>query len=90
MQVPCPLFAQAPISLTQFIIIIIDGILNKEFAKVLAQGSGSVHGIDSSDAMIQSAKELCKDEKNATFEGSSTINIIIHYYYWLVSQKSNK
>ncbi|KAF5680815.1 hypothetical protein FHETE_203 [Fusarium heterosporum] len=37
-----------------------DGILNAEFAKILAQGTGSMHGIDSSDSMIQAARELCK------------------------------
>lgn len=47
----------------------LDGILNVEFAKVLATGTGSVHGIDSSPAMIEAARELCKDSKNATFEG---------------------
>ncbi|CEJ88825.1 hypothetical protein VHEMI04853 [[Torrubiella] hemipterigena] len=46
----------------------LDGILNAEFAKVLANGTGSVHGIDSSPAMIDAARELCKDSKNATFE----------------------
>lgn len=48
---------------------IIDGILNIEFAKVLAQGNGSVHGIDSSPAMIDAAKKLCQDTPQATFEG---------------------
>jgi ubiquinone/menaquinone biosynthesis C-methylase UbiE len=45
-----------------------DGILNVEFAKILAQGSGSMHGIDSSPSMIEAARELCKDAKNSTFE----------------------
>ncbi|KAJ3473158.1 hypothetical protein NLG97_g10482 [Lecanicillium saksenae] len=45
-----------------------DGILNLEFAKALAQGKGTIHGIDSSAAMIDAAKELCKDHPNATFE----------------------
>ncbi|KAJ4164315.1 hypothetical protein LMH87_005992 [Akanthomyces muscarius] len=45
-----------------------DGILNLEFAKVLSQGKGSIHGIDSSAAMIEAAKELCKEHPNATFE----------------------
>lgn len=52
-----------------------DGILNADFAKVLAQGSGHVHGIDSSPAMIEAAKELCKDSPNATFEGE---NLYMH------------
>ncbi|KAJ6785750.1 hypothetical protein PWT90_04840 [Aphanocladium album] len=45
-----------------------DGILNLEFAKVLAQGKGTIHGIDSSAAMIDAAKALCKEYPNATFE----------------------
>ncbi|OAA73854.1 methyltransferase [Cordyceps fumosorosea ARSEF 2679] len=45
-----------------------DGVLNLEFAKVLSQGKGSIHGIDSSAAMISAAKELCKEYPNATFE----------------------
>ncbi|KAF4457940.1 hypothetical protein F53441_195 [Fusarium austroafricanum] len=45
-----------------------DGILNAEFSKILAQGSGSMHGIDSSASMIQAARELCKDSKNSSFD----------------------
>ncbi|KAM3561307.1 hypothetical protein ARSEF4850_003288 [Beauveria asiatica] len=45
-----------------------DGILNLEFAKVLSQGKGTIHGIDSSAAMINAAKDLCKEHPNATFE----------------------
>lgn len=45
-----------------------DGILNADFAKILAQGNGSMLGIDSSASMIDSARELCKDAKNSTFE----------------------
>ncbi|KAF5689492.1 WSS1-like protein [Fusarium circinatum] len=45
-----------------------DGILNAEFAKILAQGSGSMHGIDSSASMIEAARELCKDSQNSTFD----------------------
>ncbi|CAH0056702.1 unnamed protein product [Clonostachys solani] len=45
-----------------------DGILDVEFSKVLAQGTGSLYGIDSSEAMIKAAKELCKDTTNTTFE----------------------
>jgi hypothetical protein len=47
-----------------------DGILNLEFGKLLAQGKGSVHGVDKSAAMIKSAQELCKDRPNCTFEGT--------------------
>lgn len=45
-----------------------DGILNLEFAKVLSEGKGSIHGIDSSAAMIVAARDLCKEHPNATFE----------------------
>ncbi|KAF5721284.1 WSS1-like protein [Fusarium globosum] len=45
-----------------------DGILNAEFAKILAQGSGSMHGVDSSASMIEAARELCKGSQNATFD----------------------
>lgn len=47
----------------------VDGILNLDFAKFLAEGTGSVHGIDSSAKMIASARDLCKDYNNCTFEG---------------------
>lgn len=50
--------------------LVTDGILNAEFAKILAQGNGSMVGIDSSASMIDSARELCKDSKNSTFEGA--------------------
>ncbi|KFA67187.1 hypothetical protein S40285_10288 [Stachybotrys chlorohalonatus IBT 40285] len=45
-----------------------DGVLDAEFSKVLAQGAGTLHGIDSSESMIQSARELCADAPNCTFE----------------------
>ncbi|KAJ3510480.1 hypothetical protein NM208_g15524 [Fusarium decemcellulare] len=45
-----------------------DGILNADFAKILAQGSGSMHGVDSSASMIEAAQERCKDSRNSTFE----------------------
>ena len=51
----------------------VDGILNLEFGKLLAQGKGSVHGVDSSAAMIQSAQELCKDMPNCTFDGTDLL-----------------
>ncbi|KAK1993820.1 methyltransferase domain-containing protein [Colletotrichum falcatum] len=34
-----------------------DGVLDVEFGKVLAQGTGSLHGIDASPAMISAAKK---------------------------------
>lgn len=48
-----------------------DGILNVEFAKLLAQGTGTQHGIDSSASMIETARELSKEFSNTTFEGPS-------------------
>ncbi|OAR01676.1 hypothetical protein LLEC1_06415, partial [Akanthomyces lecanii] len=50
-----------------------DGILNLDFAKVLSQGKGSIHGIDSSAAMIDAAKDRCKEHPNATFEGKRLV-----------------
>ena len=44
--------------------------MDLELAKILAQGKGSVHGIDGSDAMIAAANELCKEAPNCTFEGT--------------------
>jgi hypothetical protein len=55
--------------------VCVDGILNIEFGKLVAQGKGSIHGIDSSAAMIKSAQELCKDVPTCTFEG---LLLIIH------------
>lgn len=52
-----------------------DGILNAEFAKVLAQGTGSQVGVDSSAAMIEASRQLCKDDKNSTFESASLHSI---------------
>lgn len=47
-----------------------DGVLDAEFSKIVAQGSGSVYGIDKSEAMIKAARELCKDTSKTTFEGT--------------------
>jgi ubiquinone/menaquinone biosynthesis C-methylase UbiE len=55
-------------------LVLADGILNLEFAKVLSQGKGSIHGIDSSASMIDASKKLCKDFPNATFEGAFCIH----------------
>jgi ubiquinone/menaquinone biosynthesis C-methylase UbiE len=59
-----------------------DGILNLEFGKLVAQGNGAVHGIDSSAAMINAAKERCKDVPVCTFEGT--------YLHFLSSQCHNR
>lgn len=56
--------------------LVVDGILNAEFAKILAQGNGSMLGIDSSASMVDSARELCKDAKNSTFESPSHLPIL--------------
>ena len=52
---------------------ILDGILNLEFAKTLSGGTGKVHGIDSSEAMINAAKKAAAADpaasKTCTFEG---------------------
>lgn len=55
-----------------------DGILNAEFAKILGQGTGSQLGIDSSAAMIESARQLCKDDKNSTFETVDGNKLVSH------------
>ncbi|KAJ0159907.1 putative methyltransferase C70.08c [Colletotrichum tanaceti] len=48
-----------------------DGILDVQFGKILAQGSGSLHGIDASPAMISAAKRAVEaaDLSNCEFEG---------------------
>jgi hypothetical protein len=51
----------------------LDGILDVEFAKVLSEGTGSLHGIDSSEAMIEAAKKLCKDSDKCTFTGRTSL-----------------
>lgn len=54
----------------------LDGVLNVEMAKIFANGTGRVHGIDSSPAMIEAAKVAAKAagvEQKATFEGTDRI-----------------
>nr|XP_036577994.1 methyltransferase type 11 [Colletotrichum truncatum]KAF6785124.1 methyltransferase type 11 [Colletotrichum truncatum] len=48
----------------------LDGILDVEFGKILAQGSGSLHGIDASPSMITAAKKLVQNAglSNCQFE----------------------
>jgi ubiquinone/menaquinone biosynthesis C-methylase UbiE len=65
-------FTHIPVTAADYCV---DVILNIEFGKLVAQGKGSVHGIDSSAAMIKSAQELCKDVPTCTFEG---ILAIVH------------
>ncbi|KAK2063194.1 methyltransferase domain-containing protein [Colletotrichum caudatum] len=47
-----------------------DGVLDVEFGKVLAQGTGSLHGIDASPAMISAAKKAVEGAglSNCEFE----------------------
>ncbi|KAI8256872.1 putative methyltransferase [Colletotrichum sp. SAR11_239] len=47
-----------------------DGILDVEFGKILAQGTGSLHGIDASPSMITAAEKLVADAglSNCKFE----------------------
>ncbi|EGY15658.1 methyltransferase [Verticillium dahliae VdLs.17] len=50
-----------------------DGVLNIEFAKVLSQGQGAVHGIDASPSMISAAAraaEAAPGGDRCTFEGA--------------------
>lgn len=51
-----------------------DGVLDVQLAEVLARGSGHLHGIDSSPAMISAAAgraERAGLSATATFEGST-------------------
>ena len=55
----------------------IDGVLNIQIAETLAKGKGRIHGIDSSTAMINTAKldaEKAGVEKLCTFEGRLSNN----------------
>ncbi|SPO07695.1 uncharacterized protein DNG_10390 [Cephalotrichum gorgonifer] len=45
-----------------------DGVLDAQFADILSQGSGSLHGVDSSPKMIQAAKVAVGDAGNCMFE----------------------
>lgn len=52
-----------------------DGVLTVDIGKVLSQGKGSLHGIDSSPAMIQAADQIVGKDglKNCTFEGKHSV-----------------
>jgi hypothetical protein len=53
-----------------------DGVLNVEMARVVAQGSGRIHGIDSSPAMIAAAQKAAESAALAdrcTFEGTTAL-----------------
>lgn len=52
----------------------IDGVLNLDMARIVAQGSGRVHGIDSSPAMIAAATAAAESAglaNKCTFEGKT-------------------
>lgn len=53
-----------------------DGVLTVDIGKVLSQGKGSLHGIDSSPAMIQAADQIVGKDglKNCTFEGRHPVS----------------
>jgi hypothetical protein len=51
-----------------------DGIINLQIAETLAKGTGSIHGVDSSAAMINASKNSvaaadASIQKICTFEG---------------------
>lgn len=52
-----------------------DGVLTVDIGKVLSQGKGSLHGIDSSPSMIQAADQIVAKDglKNCTFEGKHPV-----------------
>jgi hypothetical protein len=67
------------ISLNYLAHLDLDGVLNVEMAKILANGTGRVHGIDSSPAMIEAAKVAAKAagvEQKATFEGTDRVPLL--------------
>lgn len=57
--------------------MLLDGVLDVEFGKTLAQGKGSLHGIDSSPSMITAAKKLVEDAdlSNCQFQGYVPVHI---------------
>ena len=60
----------------------IDGVLDVQIAQILSQGIGRVHGIDSSKAMIEAAKEKCgggAGSEKCSFEGMS-LSPLFHQY----------
>ncbi|KAM7194264.1 amidase [Naviculisporaceae sp. PSN 640] len=57
-----------------------DGVLDLQIAEILAQGSGSLHGIDSSKAMIEAAKLKCANTgEKCTFEVLDATELINHF-----------
>ena len=48
------------------------GVIDVELAGILSQGSGSLHGVDSSTKMIEAARAAVGSSENCTFEGKSS------------------
>ncbi|OHW94166.1 methyltransferase type 11 [Colletotrichum incanum] len=53
-----------------------DGVLDVDFGKILAQGKGSLHGIDASPAMISAAKKAV--------EGAGLSNCEFEALHWIL------
>jgi len=61
------------VSRSPVLMFVSDGILDMQIGEVLAQGEGSLHGIDGSEAMIRASKELAAKsglDMKCTFEGA--------------------
>lgn len=57
-----------------FLTFLSDGVLNIQIALILAKGTGRIHGVDSSVAMIETARKEAEKagvSKICTFEGRS-------------------
>lgn len=51
-----------------------DGVLDIDFAHVLAEGTGSLHGVDSSTAMIETSNRVVGETKLKNFKFESRLN----------------
>lgn len=60
-----PIHSSQPLVLTLWQ----DGVIDVELAGILSQGSGSLHGVDSSPKMIEAARAAVGNAENCTFEG---------------------
>ncbi|KAI1087275.1 S-adenosyl-L-methionine-dependent methyltransferase [Rostrohypoxylon terebratum] len=52
-----------------------DGILNIQISEILAQGSGSIHGTDSSPAMIAAAQQAAANSTNSSSASKCTFEV---------------
>ncbi|KAK0734910.1 S-adenosyl-L-methionine-dependent methyltransferase [Lasiosphaeria miniovina] len=69
-----------------------DGVLDIEFAEIVSQGQGHLHGVDSSPALVQAAQKATREkgvEGKATFEVLDA-NELISKAGELQSQRFNK